>query len=259
MIKLKTEKDLVFLRKSGKILSSILNILASEAKEGVALIELDLKARKLLKDAGAKAAFLDYRPAGAAKAYPAAICASVNDVIVHGLPNEYVLKSGDVLKIDFGVNYSPRGGAGKGYFTDSALTVGIGNISKEALHLIEATKNSLAEAIKVCKPGNHLGDIGFAIESVVKKEGFKVVHGLTGHGVGFKLHEDPTILNYGKRGEGIMLTPGMVLAIEPMVAIGSSEIIQQKDDSFATADHSLSAHFEHTVAITDNGTEILTF
>jgi methionyl aminopeptidase len=251
MIRLKKKSDLEELRISGNVLASILAVLAAEAKAGLALSALDQRARQLLKEFGAKAAFLGYRPGAAEKAYPAAICASVNETIVHGLPGSYILKDGDILKIDFGVDY-------KGYFTDSAVTVAVGNLGRKAAKLMETTKKALDEAIKVCRPGNHLGDIGFAVESTAKKAGFYVVHGLTGHGVGFELHEDPTILNYGRKGEGLELLTGMVLAIEPMLAIGSSDIRQAKDDSFVTRDGSLSAHFEHTVAITDDGCEILT-
>ena len=250
-VRLKSEKDLEGLRKSGEILSLILKKLKAEVKAGVRLIFFDELARKLLKEAGAKSAFLGYRPAGAKSAFPAAICASVNAQIVHGIPSEYVLKDGDILKIDFGVNY-------EGYFTDAAFTIGIGKISKDAQELIKNTEEALKKAIKMCLPGNHLGDIGWQIENTVKKKGFKVVNGLTGHGTGFALHEDPYVFNYGRRGEGMVLEPGLVLAIEPMVALGSGDIKQAKDDSFFTADGSLSAHFEKTIAITKNSPEIIT-
>ncbi|MFH0712779.1 MAG: type I methionyl aminopeptidase [Candidatus Jorgensenbacteria bacterium] len=251
MIRLKSEKDLEFLRQSGKILASVLETLKSCAKEGVKLSYLDELAEKLIKEAGGKPAFLGYKPEGVKTPYPASICASVNEVVVHGLPGSYVLKKGDVLKIDAGVNY-------KGYITDAAVTVAILPVSFEAGELIAATEKSLYEAINVMVPGGHLGDIGAAVEGTVKKAGFKIIKNLTGHGVGFDLHEDPSVYNFGNRGEGMELKEGMVLAIEPMVSISSSRAIQHEDDSFVTEDGSLSAHFEHTIAITKDGPEILT-
>ncbi len=250
-IRLKSEKDIGGIKKSGEILGFILKKLKAEVKAGLELNFFDELAQKLLKEAGAKSAFLHYRPDGASHAYPASICASINDQIVHGIPGDYVLKDGDVLKIDFGVNY-------EGYFTDGAFTIGIGKIGKPAEKLIVTTEKSLVEGIKMCRVGNHLGDIGWAIENTIKKNGFKIVKGLTGHGTGFALHEDPYVFNYGRRGEGMILEPGLVLAIEPMTSVSAEEIKQSKDDSFFTEDGSLSAHFEKTVAITKNGPEIMT-
>jgi len=251
MIRLKNEKDFRVLRESGRILASVLEVLKSAAKVGVALSSLDELARKLIKESGAKPAFLGYQPEGAQKPYGAAICTSVNEVIVHGLPSNYLLKQGDVLKIDLGVDY-------KNYITDAATTVGISPLAEKAEKLITVTEKALAEAINVLRPGGRLSDIGAAIEGTVKKAGFQVIKNLTGHGVGFELHEDPTIYNYGRRGEGIKLEPGLVIAIEPMVSVGSSRVIEQADDSYVTDDGSLSAHFEHTVAITEKGIEVLT-
>ncbi len=251
MIRLKSEKDLQVLRESGRILASVLEILKEAAKEGVKLSYLDELASRLVSDAGAKPAFFGYKPEKAKIPYPASICASVNEIIVHGLPTDYVLKKGDVLKIDLGVDY-------KGYITDSAVTVGIPPISGEAEKLISVTKNSLDSAIKVMKPGGHLGDIGATVEEIVEKAGFKVIRNLSGHGVGFELHEDPSVYNFGNRGEGMELQSGMVLAIEPMVAVSASRVVQQEDESFRTEDGSQSAHFEHTIAITDKGSEVLT-
>lgn len=250
-ILLKDERDIKMLRLSGMILSRVLKTLVKSAKEGVRLADLDLEARELLRREGARAAFLGYRSEGSAKAYPAALCTSVNDQIVHGVPSEYVLKKGDVLKIDLGVDY-------KGFITDSAVTVGIGKISNVAERLIRATKEALADGIAACAAGGHLGDIGYAIEQRAVKSGFSVASGLTGHGVGFALHEDPTVYNFGGRGEGMKLMPGLVIAIEPMFTVGSGDIVQMKDGSYASRDRSISAHFEHTVAITKQGTEILT-
>ncbi len=251
MIRLKSTKDIEGLRASGKILARVLGELRKSAKEGVSLRSLDELARKLLKDAGAESAFLGYRPEGGTKPYPAAICTSINEQVVHGLPTDYILKRGDVLKIDTGVRY-------EGYITDSATTVVIGPASKEIKKLLETTEEALRKAIEACRSGNHLGDIGAAVEETVRKNGFRVVKGLTGHGVGFELHEDPTVYNFGDRGEGIELKPGLVLAIEPMVSVGKGDIEQREDDSFATRDGSVTAHFEHTIAITSAGPEILT-
>lgn len=250
-IKLKNEHDLEMLRTSGIILSRTLNALKERARVGVRLAYLDDLARQFIKNEGAKPSFLGYKPEGASIGYPAAICTSVNEKIVHGIPDNYTLKDGDVLKIDLGVNY-------KNYFTDAAITVPIGKISAEAQKLIQVTKEALGNAIKICAVGNHLGDIGWIIEKTVKSAGFSVARGLTGHGVGFAVHEDPTIYNYGDKGTGMVLKPGMVLAIEPMVVVGLGDIKQLSDDSFVIKDGSLSAHFEHTIAITKNGPEILT-
>lgn len=236
---------------SGKILAQVFKAVIKEAKIGVSLKNLDELACKLIKKAGAQPAFLGYRPEGAKYSYNASICASINDVIVHGFPTDYKLKNGDVLKLDFGVKYQD-------FYSDAAATLGIGAISNQAIQLIKATKEALEEAIKAARVGNRLGDIGFAVSKTAKKYGFKPIKGLTGHGIGKKLHEEPTIYNYGKKGEGIELKPGMVLAIEPMFSVGADEIIQKPDESWATADGSLSAHFEHTVAITEKEPLVLT-
>ena len=251
MIKLKTGRDIEMIAKSGRILAEVLEKISQEAQVGVSLDYLDKLARDLLQEAGAKSAFLGYRPTSSHQPFPAAICLSLDEQVVHGLPSPYQLRSGDLLKIDLGVDY-------KGYISDAAVTLGIGKISSTAQKLIEAVKKSLEAAINEARPGKHLGDLGFAIETTIKKFGFDVIKGLTGHGVGFELHEDPTILNYGNKGEGLALKPGMVLAIEPMACLGKGRVIQRANDSFVTADGSLTAHFEHTVAVTENGPRILT-
>lgn len=250
-IRLKNERDLQFLRISGKILSRTLQLLSHEVKPGVRLKYLDELAKAHIIEEGGVPTFLGYTPEGLNKPYPASICASVNETIVHGIPGNYELKEGDILSIDLGVTF-------KGYITDGAATVPVGKISTNARRLIEATKKSLQNAIYECIPGNTLGDIGFAVESVAKKEDVFVVGGLTGHGVGFELHEDPSVFNKGRRGTGMKLVPGLVIAIEPMFALGSSIAVLKKDDSFVTKDKSLSAHFEHTIAITEKGYEVLT-
>ncbi len=251
MIRLKKEKDLEGLRTSGSILANILVALRAQAKAGANLMELEEVARAMLKEEGATAAFLNYKPEGASAPYPAALCLSLNDQIVHGIPRDRALKESDILKIDFGVVY-------RGYVTDAALTVAIGEVPARTKKLMAVTAEALQKGIAAARPGNTLGDIGYAIESHVEQNGLTVVEGLTGHGTGFKLHEDPTVYNYGRRGEGMKLQPGLVLAIEPMVSAGSPQIKQAQDDSYYTQDGSLSAHFEKTIAVTKNGVEILT-
>lgn len=251
MVKLKNDRDIEMIAKSGRILAEVLEKISQEARAGVSLDFLDNLARCLLKEAGAKPAFLGYRPSSGCRPFPAALCLSLDEQVVHGLPSSHQLRQGDLLKIDLGVDY-------KGYISDAAITLGIGKISPAAQKLIEAVKKALEAAIGEARPGKHLGDLGFAVETTIRKAGFAVIKGLTGHGVGFKLHEDPTIFNYGQRGEGLAFKPGMVLAIEPMACLGEGKITQRADDSFATADGSLAAHFEHTVAITENGPRILT-
>jgi len=250
-VHLKTEEDIAVLRESGKILAALLRTLKSEAKAGTKLSELDALARRFAHDAGAEPTFLNYRPEGAHKAYPASICASINDVVVHGIPGKHVLKEGDLLKIDAGITY-------RGYVTDSAITVPIGKPSAAIRKLIEISEEALERGIAECVPGNRLGDIGYAIEATLRKGGLSVIQGLTGHGVGFHLHEDPDVPNYGDRGVGMKIVSGLVVAIEPMACIGSGEIVQLKDDSYATEDGSLASHVEHTVAVLAHGNEVLT-
>lgn len=236
---------------AGKILAKILETVKKEVRIGVSLRYLDRLAFQLAKKYKARPAFLGYQPDGAHQPYGASICASVNDVVVHGLPSDYKLQDADVLKIDFGIEY-------QNFFADAAITVGIGEISKEAKHLIETTELALKKAIKTAKPGRTLGDVGWIIEKTAEDNGLKVIKDLTGHGIGKELHEDPIIYNFGKKASGIRLEPGMVLAIEPMLAIGTEKIIQRPDESWATDDGSLSAHFEHTIAITESGSKALT-
>ena len=202
---------------------------------------------------GAEPSFEGYKPSFSDKPYPAAICASLNEVVVHGLPSEKaVLKDGDILKLDLGVEY-------KKLFTDAAITIGIGEISKEKQRLMDITERALELAIEEIKPGNHIGDIGFAIENYIEGNGFYVVEILVGHGVGYAVHEEPNIPNYGKRGGGPILKPGMVLAIEPMAALKNRKVQLSKDGfGYEVLDGSISAHFEHTVAVTKDGVEILT-
>ncbi|MBI5147829.1 MAG: type I methionyl aminopeptidase, partial [Parcubacteria group bacterium] len=222
----KTPPEIARIAAAGKILAAVMREVAGMVRPGVSLSFLDDAAYRLIAEAGAKPAFLGYRPHGSGRAYPASICASLNEVVVHGIPSGRVLRNGDVLKLDFGLK---RGG----FFVDAALTVGVGEISADAARLIKITKEALGLAIKECRSGKTLGDIGFVIDSHARKNGFQIVRELTGHGVGLELHEEPVVLNYGKRGEGLRLEEGMVLAIEPMISMGSGEIIQTEDDAYA--------------------------
>ena len=235
----------------GRKLAKILKNLADAVRPGVKLIDLENLSRQLIKEEGGEPAFLNYRPEGAAKAYPFSLCASVNNVIVHGQPSNYAIQDGDLIKLDLGIIY-------KGFYTDAALTVGVGKISPLARKLMETTKKALNDAISQAKFGKTLGDIGWAIEKTAKENGFSVAEGLTGHGVGEELHEDPVVYNFGNPNEGLKLKEGMVIAIEPMLVAGNGRIKQLKDESYGSADGSLSAHFEHTVAVGKNGGRILT-
>lgn len=248
---IKTETEIETIARAGKILRAVLDRLEGEAKAGVTLKALDTLAEKMIRSNGGEPAFKGYQPYGARKAYPATICASVNDIVVHGVPTGYALKNGDVLKIDCGVRLN-------GWYSDAAITVSIGEVDEKTKKLIRVTKEALERGIDAALIGNTVGDIGYAIGSFVKANKFKVVQGLTGHGIGQALHEDPSIFNEGVRGGGMKLEAGMVIAIEPMVAIGTGRVEQLPDDSFATADGSCSAHFENTIVITENGPRILT-
>jgi len=235
----------------GRRLGAVLQRLKAEVKPGVTTLALDRLARKLIMDGGDTPAFLNYRPEGARHAYPYTLCASVNNVIVHGQPSKYILNEGDIIKLDLGLKHG-------GFYLDAAITVPVGHVSAEAKKLIAVTEESLYAGIKEAKPGRALGDIGYAIERVVQKKKFSIAEGLTGHGIGRAIHEEPTVFNYGDRGTGMKLRPGMVIAIEPMVAVGGGAIVQLLDEGYGTADHSWAAHFEHTVAITETGPMILT-
>lgn len=252
-ISIKTKEEIEILKQGGKILSDVLKELSILAKPGISTGFLNQKAKELILARGGKPAFENYHPTFMEKPYPAALCASLNEVVVHCLPSDkIILKDGDILKLDLGVNY-------KNLFTDAAITVGIGKLTKEKQKLIDITKKALEFAISEVKPGNHIGDIGFAIENYVESSGFYVIEILVGHGVGYALHEEPNVPNYGKKGTGPELKPGMVLAIEPMVSLKTKEVQLSKDGfGYETLGGSLSAHFEHTVAVTEEGNEVLT-
>lgn len=243
---LKTKEEIEIMKKSGRIAASILNTLKSAVEPNITTSDLNLLAEKLILDAGVKASFLNFH------GYPASICTSVNDEVVHGIPGDKILSEGDIISIDLGILY-------QSYHADTALTCGVGKISVGAQKLIDATQKSLEKAIAVVKPGIHLGDIGSAIQSYVEKKGFSVVRSLVGHGVGRELQEEPAVPNYGKKGEGIILKEGMTIAIEPMINAGKYQVKTLSDGwTVMTADKALSAHFEHTIAITSKGAEVLT-
>jgi methionyl aminopeptidase len=246
MIPLKSKEELEMMRKSGEILARIMRKIKEFVSEGISTIEIDQLAEELIKKENAKPAFKGY------KGFPATICTSINEQVVHGIPGERRLKEGDIISLDLGLNYQD-------YFSDIAVTLAVGKISSKARKLIETTKNALSEGIKHARIDNHLSDISYSIQSYVEKNGFSVVRQFVGHGIGKSLHEEPEIPNFGRANKGTLLRAGMVLAIEPMVNQGSWEC-EVLDDGWTavTKDGLLSAHFEHTIAITDNGPEILT-
>ena len=233
-------------------------------------------AEELILSSGGEPVFKGYKISGVKKAYPASLCVSVNDEIVHGIPSKKrILKEGDVVGLDMGMrwpsrkitNHNPSAGwrsgqitnTDKGLITDMAVTVGVGKISKQAEKLLRVTKESLDIAISVLKPGIRLGDLGFAVQNHLEKNGFGVIRELAGHGVGNNIHEDPLVLNYGEKGKGMEITEGMVLALEPMATLGDWHIKTDSDQwTIRTKGGSLAAHFEHTVVITKDGAEVLT-
>jgi len=254
MIVRKTAEELEKMRRSGLLVYQILQKLGEMAVEGVSTHELEVAALKMMADAGAKPAFKDYYVAAAGERYKYALCTSVNEEIVHGMPSpKRILKTGDILSIDTGVQLN-------GFYGDSALTVGIGQISEQAKRLMRVTEDSLELAIERVREGNRLSDICSTVEKHVKQNGFSIVREYVGHGIGSQLHEEPQIPNYvDPKNENPRLREGMVLAIEPMVNAGKAATKVRKDKWTAiTQDNSYSAHFEHCVAVTKNGPWVLT-
>lgn len=244
--KIKTSEEVETIRESGKMLATVLKFMKENAKAGATQKDLSAIAARELKAMGGKPAFYNYQ------GFPDVICISLNDEVVHGIPSNDELKDGDIISFDFGVNY-------KGMITDSAITVPVGNVSKEVAKLISATKDSMHAGINTLKDGVKTGDIGEAIEQVLKENNYGIVRDLVGHGVGHQVHEDPNIPNYGKKGTGDQLRAGMTIAIEPMATLGDESIgILEDGWTVVTRDGSMSAHFEHTVLITETGSEILT-
>lgn len=235
------------MREAGQIVMEVLCKIKNEVQPGMNTKMIDVMAEKYCKKYGAVPAFKGYR------GYPANICASVNDVVVHGIPNErLILKEGDIVSLDFGVFY-------KGFCGDAALSFGLGNMDDDKNRLMKITEESLYKGIECAVEGNTVGDISNAVQVYAESHGYNVVRELVGHGIGRTMHEEPQVPNYGEHGEGPKLREGMVLAIEPMVNAGTADVVLDGDGwTVYTADGKLSAHYEHTVAITENGTEILT-
>lgn len=248
---IKTEDEINLLAEGGRILREILLQVAGIIRPGITTWELNERAEKLMSERGGLPSFKNFGPKK--NPYPAALCTSINDVIVHGIPSQKTtLKEGDIIGLDIGMRY-------KGLYTDTAISVPVGRVSDMAIKLISTAKKCLDEAIKAAKAGNTIGDIGFAIQSTAEAEGFNVVRDLVGHGVGHDVHEVPQIPCFGKKKQGMELHKGMVLAIEPMLCEKNWKIFIDDDGwTIRTADGGLSAHFEHTIAITKNGARILT-
>ena len=242
---LKTPGEIQLMDEANRIVHRVLEAMGQTIAPGVTSRDLDRLAEKIIRDAGGVPAFLNYR------GYPATLCISVNDVIVHGIPKDVPLKDGDIVGIDCGVLY-------KGYYGDAARTFAVGEIAPEAQRLLEVTEEALRRAVAQVRPGGRLSDIGHAVQRYAESHGFSVVREFSGHGIGTSLHEDPQIPNYGAPGKGLKLKPGMVLAIEPMVNAGSYGIRMDADGWTArTEDGSLSAHFEYSVAVTPAGARVL--
>jgi methionyl aminopeptidase len=246
-VELKSADEIARMREAGRIVCEILDELERAVAPGVSTWDLDALAEKLIRAKGAKPAFKGYH------GFPSCLCASVNHEVVHGIPSrKRKLAEGDLMKLDFGVVY-------QGFFGDSARTVPVGKVSAQAQALVNATREALAQAVAAMVPGNRLGDIGHAIQSYVEPRGFSVVRDFVGHGIGRALHEPPQVPNYGTPGTGMRLRPGMVLAVEPMINAGAPQVEVLEDDWTAvTRDGKLSAHFEHTILVTEQGPEILT-
>jgi methionyl aminopeptidase len=246
MIVYKTEEEIELIRASAKVLAQAHGEVASMIKEGVTTRQLDRRAEEFIRDHGGQPSFKGYN------GFEYSLCISPNSVVVHGFPNDEPLKGGDIVSVDCGVYLN-------GYHSDSAYTYPIGEVAPEVLQLLADTKQSLYLGIEAAVTGNRIGDIGYAIQSFVEKKGYGVVRELVGHGLGKKLHEGPDVPNYGKRGAGVKLQEGLVIAIEPMVNLGTKSVVQEKDGwTIRTKDRKPSAHFEHTVVIRKDKAEILT-
>ncbi len=246
MIIRKSKDEIAIMRHAGRIVAETLRLVETKIRPGVETIELDRIAENFIRKSGASPAFKGYR------GFPASICASPNEVVVHGIPGQRRLKEGDIISIDVGAEYS-------GYYGDAAATFPVGQISEQAQQLIDITKLALSKGIEQCVEGNYLYDISHAIQATVEPAGYSVVREFVGHGIGREMHEDPQIPNFGIAGRGPKIKTGMIFAIEPMVNIGDYKVNILPDHwTVVTADRSLSAHFEHTVAVTKEGPDILT-
>jgi methionyl aminopeptidase len=243
---LKSPEQIERMAESGTIQARCLKMLRSKVRAGVTTEELDLAAERFITSQGATPSFLGYR------GFPGSICASPNSMVVHGIPGPYELRRGDIISLDVGVTH-------EGWVADAAITLGVGRITPDAQQLLDTTEAALHAAVEQAVPGNHLGDVSHAVQKRVEQDGLSIIRSLVGHGVGREMHEDPQVPNYGEPGRGPKLEPGMVFAIEPMVNAGGPEV-RLGDDNWAvySADGSLAAHFEFTVAVTEDGPRILT-
>ncbi|HEY4479611.1 MAG TPA: type I methionyl aminopeptidase [Candidatus Paceibacterota bacterium] len=254
MINIYSSQEIKILQQGGKRLAEIINAVCEKVASGVSTLELEILARTLIEKNGDKPSFLGYTPSGAKRPYPAATCISINEEIIHGIPNERpkILKEGDIVTIDIGLIHEKL-------CTDSARTVGVGALDQISRELLKATARALENGIKAARRGRHVGDIGYAIETFVEKTPFSIAEDLCGHGVGKNVHEDPYVPNRGRKGDGPLLKEGMVLAIEPMLNAGTAKVVLAEDGyTYRTADGKRSAHFEHTIAITTGEPLILT-
>lgn len=243
---IKTDEEIELLRQSSLLVGKTLAEVARNIHPGITTAELDHIAETFIRDHGAKPAFKGYR------GFPATLCVSINDQVVHGIPSDHVIKDGDIVSVDCGVVLN-------GYYGDSAYTFEVGEVEEETHLLLQRTKESLLLAVEQAVAGKRLGDISYTVQSYVESFGYGVVRELVGHGIGRNLHEPPEVLNYGKRGEGMKLVEGMTLCIEPMINLGTRHVIQEKDGwTIRTADRKPSAHFEHTVAVRKNQADLLT-
>lgn len=246
VIRYKTDDEIELIRESGKILGKAHAEIAKIIKPGIKTIELDKIAYQFISDNGGLPSFKGYND------FPSTLCISVNEVVVHGFPGQYELKEGDIISVDCGVKY-------KGFHSDSAYTYPVGEVSEEVRKLLRITKESLYKGIDQAVAGNRIGDISFAVQSFVEKEGYSVVRELVGHGLGKDLHEKPDVPNYGNRGKGLKLEQNLVIAIEPMINLGKKNVVQESDGwTIRTSDRMPSAHFEHTIAVKKGKPEILT-
>ena len=249
MISLKSAREIEVMRRANVIVAEVLQELKQQVVPGVTTLDLDAIAEEMTLKKGAIPAFKGYNVAG--RIYPRSLCASVNEEIVHGIPSKRALREGDIIGLDYGVIY-------EGFYGDSAITVGVGQVSEQAQRLMDVTRRSLYEGIEQLREGKRLGDLGAVVQKIAEDAGFSVVRAFVGHGIGKRLHEEPPVPNYGEPDRGLRLREGMVLAIEPMVNAGSHEVEIKEDGWTAvTKDGSLAAHFEHSVAITKNGPFIL--
>ena len=246
MVTIKSEREIELMREAGKILAKVHEELGKAVKPGISTKEIDRICEEMIRSYGCIPSFLGY------EGYPASVCISINDEVVHGIPNKHrYLNEGDIVSLDTGVIW-------KGYQSDAARTHMIGEVTPQARKLVEVTQQSFFEGIKFAKAGNHLNDISTAIQAYAEKFGYGVVRELVGHGIGTHLHEDPEVPNFATKRKGILLQPGMTLAIEPMINAGTPDVIWMDDDwTVVTADHALSAHYENTILITEGEPEIL--